>query len=170
MDTTTTTGARAPEVLGPGAGHHLHFLNHLATVRVVAGDDGLLSVVEFTAPRGTGAPLHRHRHEDELFLVHAGELVFHVGEDRHHVGAGGLAYLPRRSAHTFQVRSSDARFTCVTASTAGPPEFDRMVTALGAVTDAPALPEPGPIDPGRVAEVCAAHGIEILGPPPAPLD
>jgi hypothetical protein len=45
-----------------------------------------------------------------------------------------------------------------------------MVAALGVPTDPHALPEPQPIDPGAVAEVCAAHGITVLGPPPAPLD
>jgi hypothetical protein len=43
-----------------------------------------------------------------------------------------------------------------------------MVRALGEPTDIVALPEPGYIDPSRVAEVCAAHGIDILGPPPPP--
>ena len=32
------------------------------------------------------------------------------------------------------------------------------------------LPEPVEIDPARVAEVCAEYQIEILGPPPPPLD
>jgi hypothetical protein len=32
------------------------------------------------------------------------------------------------------------------------------------------MPAPVEIDPGHVAAVCARHGIEVLGPPPAPLD
>jgi hypothetical protein len=39
----------------------------------------------------------------------------------------------------------------------------------GDPTDPSALPEPIEIDPGQVAQVCAEHGIEVLGPPP-PLD
>jgi hypothetical protein len=45
-----------------------------------------------------------------------------------------------------------------------------MVAALGTPTDAPTMPEPTYIDPARVAEVNAGFGIEILGPPPAPIN
>lgn len=159
-----------PYVLGRDKGRHLHFLNHLATIKVAAEAGHALSVVEFVAPRGLGAPLHRHEHEDELFVVLDGELEFHAGESRIIGRSGGTAFLPRGSAHTFQVLSSEARFLCVTATSDGAPRFDAMVTALGTAASRPELPSPSPIDPGLVAEVCAAHGIEILGPPPPPLD
>lgn len=167
----TTRQARAPEVLAPGTGHHLHFLNHLATIKVSPGAHGALSVVEFSAPRGLGPPLHRHDDEDELFVVLDGEVAFHSGDDRMVAPAGGVAFLPHGAPHTFQVLSDTARFTCVTASRNGEaPRFDRMVAALGVPTDVPSLPEQAYIDPARVAEVCHEHGIEIVGPPPAPLD
>lgn len=168
MDTITDQ-ARAAEVIAPGTGHHLHFLGHLATIKV-AGDQGALSVVEFQATRGIGAPLHQHVDEDELFLVAEGELAFYAGDQRQVTGAGGIAWLPYGIPHTFQVLSHEARFTCVTASRAATPRFDRMVAALGETVEVPTLPDPGPIDPGRVAEVCAAFGVQILGPPPGPLD
>ncbi|MCC5949705.1 MAG: cupin domain-containing protein [Nitriliruptoraceae bacterium] len=167
---TTDLPARAPEVLAPGSGDHLHFLNHLATVKVRAGGDGTMSVVEFLAPRGLGPPLHRHRSEDELFVVLDGELRFHVGNERFVGAAGAIASLPHGIPHTFQVHSPSARFVCVTASRPDAPRFDAMVTALGQPVDRARLPVAGPIDPGVVAEICAAHGIDVLGPPPAPLD
>jgi quercetin dioxygenase-like cupin family protein len=169
MDTITGQ-ARAPEVLGPRAGHHLHFLDHLATVKVRAGEDGAMSVVEFEAPRGFGPPLHRHRHEDEVFVVLDGELAFHHGDDRLVTQAGGVAFLPHGVPHTFQVLSPTARFTCVIGGAGGAsPTFDRMVEALGVPTDTPVLPTPVGVDPTRVADVCLEHGIEVVGPPPAPL-
>lgn len=167
---TNATSARVPEVIAPGSGHHLHFLNHLATVKVRAGDDGALSVVEFTAPRGIGPPLHQHDDEDELFVVLDGQVAFHIGEDQLVTEAGGIAFLPHAVAHTFQVHSDTARFVCVTGSRRRAPRFDQMVVELGLPTAEASIPEPGPIDPGRVAEVCLDHGIQILGPPPAPLD
>lgn len=168
MDTVTET-PRAPEVLAPGAGHHLHFLDHLATVKVRAGNVGAMDVVEFLAPRGFGPPLHRHRVEDELFVVLDGEVTFHHGDERLTTSAGGVAFLPHGVPHTFQVRSATARFTCVTASRVGAPRFGEMVGALGVPTSAPTLPTPGGIDPTRVADVCLEHGIEVVGPPPSPL-
>lgn len=170
MHTDTVTEARAPEVIAPGSGHHLHFLNHLATIKVRGGGDGALSVVEFAAPRGLGPPLHQHDDEDELFVVLEGEIAFHSGEDRLMTGPGGMAFLPHGLPHTFQVHSPTARFVCVTASRVTSPRFDRMVEALGVPTAEATLPEPGPIDPALVAEVNLEHGIQILGPPPAPLD
>lgn len=168
MDTTTTQ-ARAAAVLAPGTGHHFHFLDHLATVKVSPGETGAMSVVEFTAPRGFGPPLHRHQHEDELFLVLDGELAFHHGDQRLVTAAGGLAFLPHGSPHTFQVLSPTARFTCVTASQGASPRFDQLVTALGTPVEQPGLPEPGYIDATHVADVCRQHDIDVVGPPPAPL-
>jgi hypothetical protein len=72
--------------------------------------------------------------------------------------------------HSFQVLSDTARFIDVTGATDGAPRFDQMVSTLGLPVAEPTMPAPMDIDPGEVAEVCAAHGIDILGPPPAPLD
>lgn len=165
-----TTAIRSPEVLGPGSGQHFHFLNHLATVKVRPGESGALSVVEFTAPRGFGPPLHRHHDEDEVFVVLDGEIAFHSGEDRIVTTAGGVAYLPATRPHTFQIHSETARFTCVTGSRTTAPRFDAFVAALGTPTDVATLPEPVYIDATHVADVCREHGIEVLGPPPPPLD
>lgn len=166
---TDTRSARVPEVIAPGSGHHLHFLNHLATIKVRAGAHGALTAVEFTAPRGFGPPLHRHDDEDELCLVHEGELAFHTGDQAITGQPGAIALLPQGIAHTFQVLSETARFTCVTASRMGVPRFDQMVASLGIPTDDPVLPQPGHLDATHIADVCLRHGIEIVGPPPEPL-
>lgn len=163
-----------PRIIAPGDGRHLHFLNHLATVKVSATEDSELSVVEFTGARSFGPPLHRHDEEDELFVILDGEVAFMTDPgDRDtdlRAGPGGIAFLPKGVPHTFQVRSETARWVCVTGSGSGHPRFDQMVAALGEPTEAPTLPEPGPIDPEHVARVCREHGIEVVGPPPAPLD
>lgn len=156
-------------VVAPGEGKHLEFLNHLATIKFAAGPADSMSVVEFMAPRGFGPPEHSHNHEDELFIVLEGELEFRTGGVEITGTPGTLALLPHGEPHTFQVLSEMARFVNVTASNAMPPRFDKMVAALGTPTDRTSLPEPSYIDPARVAEVCAAHDIEIVGPPPAPL-
>ena len=159
-----------PLFLGPGGGEHYHFLNQLATVKVSGGSEGQLSVVEFLAPRGFGPPLHRHNHEDELFLVLAGEISLQTDGTEERCEEGGMALLPRGVPHGFQVLSGEARILNVTGSSEGSPRFDAMVAALGTPIADAQLPSPVPIDPGEVAEVCAEHGIDILGPPPPPLD
>lgn len=171
-DTQTHPGN--PSITNPflvprDGGAHFHFLNHLATIKV-QGHGGAMSVVEFIGPRGFGPPLHKHLDEDELFIILEGELMFRTGNEEIIGTAGSYAFMPHAIPHTFQVLSETARFTNVTASRTGDPRFDEMVAALGEPTIDPTLPVPSEIDPGRVAEICAYHGIEILGPPPAPLD
>lgn len=170
MQTRSTSTTDRPLILEPNGGEHYHFLDNLATVKVSAGTEGQLSVVEFLAPRGFGPPLHRHNHEDELFVILDGELTFRTGDIEQVGGAGTVALLPRAVPHLFQVLSDTARMLSVTGANDGAPRFDRMVAALGVPTTELRLPDPMDIDPGQVAEVCAAHGIDILGPPPPPLD
>ncbi len=46
--------------------------------------------------------------------------------------------------------------------------FDVFVDEMGDDLDEPVLPAPVDIDPGHVAAMCDAHGMDVLGPPPAP--
>ena len=170
MTTDTRLSAQRPVILEPNGGEHYHFLDNLATVKVSGGDEGQLSVVEFLAPRGFGPPLHRHNDEDELFVILDGELSFRTGDLERRGASGTMALLPRAVPHSFQVLSEEARFINVTGAGSGPPKFDLMVSALGVPTEDLNIPAPMDIDPGEVAQVCAAHGIDILGPPPPPLD
>ena len=165
MDTTVQP-SRGLEVSGPASGRHYHFLNHLASVKVAAGGQRSMSVVQFEATRGFGPPLHRHEHEDELFVVLDGELLLTHGQDTIQGPRGTVAYLPAAQPHTFQVLSDTAVFLNVTASRTQVPRFDEMVAALGVPTDPADLPADQPIDPGHVAAVCAAYDITVLGPPP----
>ncbi len=168
-NTRTLPSTDSPYALEMGEGEHGHFLNHLATTKVRSGDGSLLSVVEFVAPKGFGPPLHQHDDEDELLIVLDGEIAFRSGDNEFTAGAGGMAYLPRRVPHTFQVLSETARSVSVTSSETGTPLFDQFVETLSVPADEAVLPEPVEIDGGQVAKVGAEHKISILGPPPAPL-
>jgi len=154
-----------------GSGDHHHFLNHLATVKVGAGDSASgLNATEFTAPRGFGPPLHVHREEDEMMFVIDGRVRLEFGGETVVAETGSMVSLPCGVPHTFQVESATARILTVAAGRRSAPSFDRFVAALGVATDDARIPEPAEIDPGHVAAVCADHGIEVLGRPPAPLD
>jgi len=170
MDTKTLHQENI-SVLDRDEGEHMHALDNLVTFKATAGESGALTAVEFLAPRGFGPPLHCHRDEDELVVVLEGEVAFRSGDTEAVTGTGGTAYLPHGVPHTFQVLSETARMLSVTASvTPGTaPRFDRMFRALGEPVNEPALPEPMDIDPGNVAMVLDQHGIDTLGPPPAPL-
>jgi quercetin dioxygenase-like cupin family protein len=172
MTNTTAPTIEMLQTVSAEQGDHHFFLNHLATVKVGAGDsDSGLALVEFVAPRGFGPPLHVHTEEDELMYVLEGEVRIDLGSGDSTVASAGAAVtLPHGIPHIWQVLSDEARFLTVNAGRRNGPSFDRFVAALGTPTDPQALPDPIEIDPGHVAQVCAAHGIEVLGPPPSPLD
>lgn len=154
-----------------GDGVHHHFLNHLATVKVGAGDSASgMNAVEFAAPRGFGPPLHVHREEDELMYVIEGRVRLQLGDETVNADTGAMVSLPCGIPHTFQVVSETARLLTVASGRRSAPSFDRFVAALGERLDGNEVPAPVEIDPGRVEAACADHGMEVLGPPPAPLE
>jgi len=167
---TATTDLR-PGLADATTGTHFHFLNHLATIKTSHDSTASsMSAVEFTAPRGFGPPLHLHREEDEIMYLAAGTIRLVIDGGEREATAGAVVTLPAGVPHTFQVTSSTATFLTVAGGRREHASFDVFVAALGEHIDEPTQPEPVAIDPGHVAEVAAAHGIEILGPPPAPLD
>lgn len=166
---TPLPSRRTPYVLAEGEGEHRHFLNHVATTKVDAGDDGSMTAIEFCAPRGFGPPLHLHDDEDEIMIVLSGEIAVRSGDDEQIGTAGSTVHLPHAVPHTFQVMSESARFTTIASRLHGAPRFSRFVAELGTDLDRPIAPPPVEIDPGAVAEAGIRHGITILGPPPTPL-
>jgi len=164
------TGAAEPYVLQRDEGAHLHFLNQLATRKVSGADGSALTAVEFVHTRGFGPPLHCHDDEDEIVVVLDGEVAFRSGDSETVGRTGSVTFLPHGVPHSFQVLSDECRILAITASvTESAPRFDQMVAALGTPAPDPVQPEPTDIDPGHVAQVSSSFGIEILGPPPAPL-
>jgi quercetin dioxygenase-like cupin family protein len=169
---TSAATIESLQAVPTGQGDHHFFLNHLATVKVSAGaSDSGLALVEFVAPRGFGPPLHAHLEEDELMYVLEGSIRVDLDDDESTIVTEGAAVtLPHGTPHTWQVVSDSARFLTINAGRRDGSSFDQFVAALGTPTDPDALPDPIEIDPGHVAAVCAAHGINVLGPPPPPLD
>lgn len=169
----TTSVSLSPDklhVLARDEGPHLHVIGQLATIKATAGNTGSLTAVEVSAERGFGPPLHCHRDEDELVVVLDGEVEFRSGDTNIVAAAGACAYLPHGIPHTFQVLSETARMMSVTASVSGAPRFDQMFAAMGTPTPDPVMPTgPVEVDPGELALINAEHGVDILGPPPAPL-
>lgn len=156
---------QSPAFVVRDAGAKFHFLNTLYTAKVNSEQtNGLVTAMEFLAPRNFGPPLHRHDAEDELFYIVDGELWLQCGDTEAVHGTGAVVWLPRGLPHTFQVLSETAKVFQVST----PGGFEQFVTALGEPTERLGLPDPAPIDPGHVAEVCRQYDIDVLGPPPAP--
>jgi quercetin dioxygenase-like cupin family protein len=150
-----------------GKPEKLWFLNTLITVRVAAveGTDGM-TVLEHLVPFGDSPPMHIHHNEDEIFHMISGEVRLLVGGQEMKLRAGETLRAPKGVPHSFIVTSQEgARWLTVTCRG----DFERMVRALGRPAERDGLPAPAgaptPEQVAKLAEVCAAHGVDIVGPP-----
>lgn len=64
---------------------------------------GAMSIVDTTAPVGSGPPRHVHEREDEVFIVLTGQCEFWLEGARFVKGPGETAFVPRGKEHTFRV-------------------------------------------------------------------
>lgn len=143
------------------------FLDTLVVIHVShsSGDDGM-SLIESAGPYGDSPPLHVHRTEDELFHVLDGTMRVHLGGDEFIAEAGDMFLAPKGIPHTYRVESVEgARWLVTTTGGA----FEAMVRAASRPAEGDALPVPnGPPTPDQqaaLAALCAAHGIDLVGPP-----
>lgn len=120
---------------------------------LLGGDTAPFTVMDMTVAPGAGAPVHVSFHEEKLFRVTEGALLFLVGEDRMTVASGAHVHVAPGIAHGFSaLGDSPARMTLVST----PPRHDRFFRAMGELAE--------PHDPQEVAAVCAAFGQAIVGP------
>ncbi len=159
-----------PRLVPAGGGEALWFLGNLVTVKATGEDTaGRVTVVEFVNPAGFAPPLHRHAHEEEMFLVLDGRAEFTCGDETVEAGPGDFVQLPAGLPHTFVVSSDGPLRTLQITTPAG---FEAFAAAVGEPAAERRLPDPGPgpgpgpVDPAALAHAGALHGIEILGPPP----
>ena len=118
-----------------------------------ADSDGALLAFEIRMLPGGGPPaLHRHE-PAELYRVERGEFAFYVGgEDgsvtRSTAGPGEVVAIPGGREHT--VRNESAEDSAAFVVLAPGADFERFVRAAA--------------EGGDVAELAAAHGVELTRP------
>lgn len=144
---------------------NLWFMNNACTIPVPksATSDGV-SVIDMQLPHGDAPPLHVHRHEDEIFHIIAGEVRFQLGGRVVEGKAGDTLLAPAGIPHGFRVVSaSGARMLTITRH-----GFEDMLRAVARPAEHDGLPEavePSPALQAELGAKCAAHGIDLLGPP-----
>lgn len=144
---------------------YLWFLNGHVTVHLAMADHaGGFSITEHRMPGGFGPPYHVHHDEDETFYLLEGELRCKEADRILQAKAGDMVHLRRGVPHGFKVVSPEGARVLI-VSTGG---FEAMVRACSVVAPLMELPEPQAPTPemqDHLARVCAANGIELLGPP-----
>ena len=163
MDTTTAMPTTRPE-----HGYWLLGDTRVKILLAAAETGGGTALVEGWMSPGDRTPLHCHPHEDETFVMLEGRARLLVGDAVLELGPGEAATGPRGVPHAYRILDdAPAHWFVVVHGSVG---FDRFVEEIGRPADDLAGPtEPSP-SPERVGAVAAAHGVQILGPPPAVLD
>jgi uncharacterized RmlC-like cupin family protein len=123
--------------------------------------------MEHVLTAACNSPVHVHHGEDEAFYVLDGELELTVGGEVMVATTGTYALAPRGVPHSFRVLTDTARALVITSSSAPAPGsgFHEFTLAAGVPATTRSLPVPAAPDPARLAELAAAHNIDIVGPP-----
>ena len=142
-----------PKLVSAAGGTALNVLGDHVLVKLTGQDtNAQFALTEQVNQPGTGLPLHLHTREDETFLVLEGRVEFVVGTDMSIVEAGGLAYAPRGTAHSFRVVSDTPARMLIHVSPAG---LENMFQELSQM---PA----GPPDMAQVTAICGHYGVSFL--------
>jgi mannose-6-phosphate isomerase-like protein (cupin superfamily) len=116
---------------------------------------GAYAVRENTVPAGFAAvPFHRHLGAEEAFYVLEGELTVFTEDRSLAAPAGGFALVPRGTVHSLANRG------------AVPVRWLTLISPAwvsGWIQE-----EAAALDERQRAAVYLRHGLEIVGPPPAP--
>ena len=142
--------------LGPGEGRQIDLGDGFA-VAVKAdehGTGGVVSVLETEEPPGFGPPMHVHHDCAEAFYVLEGEYVMYLDEREVVCPAGSFIFISQGARHGFRTGHAPSRKLnfYFPASMVG--YFDDLASAL----------EREDVAEAELAEIAAAHAMEIVGP------
>jgi mannose-6-phosphate isomerase-like protein (cupin superfamily) len=143
--------------LGPGEGRQIDLGDGFA-VAVKAdehGTGGVVSVLETEEPPGFGPPMHVHHDCAEAFYVLEGEYVMYLDEREVVCPAGSFIFIPRGARHGFRTGDTPGRKLNLYFPASMIGYFDDLASAL----------ERAGVGDTELAEIAAAHSMEIVGPP-----
>lgn len=147
-----------------------HFGALLIFKALTSETGGQCWILEGLADRGMAVPLHVHTREDELWHILEGEIVFIANGKPTVHGPGATVFIPRNTAHTFQVKSERARWFGVgIGGTLDRWFFETGVPAHALTLPPPASRPPTPQEIQAINDSLRAYGTDTLGPPPEPI-
>ena len=121
--------------------------------------NGSMVVIQTTTPPQSGPPPHRHKNEDEMFLVLEGSIRYLAnGEWTEPLEIGSIVYTQRGAVHTFQnVGDTPSRQLII----ATPNGFEFFFAKSAEVF---AAAKAGPPDIARLLAISAEYQIEFVPP------
>jgi quercetin dioxygenase-like cupin family protein len=147
--------AAKAKVVGPKDGK-LGFLGSIGVRFMIDGtetDQGFSLVEHPMSPRALGAPLHRHRNEDEYTYVLEGKVGALLGDEVLIAEPGDLVFKPRNQWHTFwNAGDEPARILEIIAPAGFEKYFETLSDMMGGST---------PPQPEQLGELSARYGLEM---------
>jgi quercetin dioxygenase-like cupin family protein len=134
--------------------------HELAVILDAAITGGQLTVIDTHARRGDASPVHVHSRDDEAFLLLDGQMTVWVGEARHQLRPGGIAFLPRNIPHA--VRYDIASRALVLSTPAG---FQEEVFRSAGWDLSRPRPEGWQPTQDALRQAAQQAGVELIAPP-----
>src|SRR4051794_31653477 len=145
-----------PFAIGPDEGRAIDLGEGFAVA--VKADEwqtgGVVSVLEAEEPPGFGPPVHVHHDCAEAFYVLEGEYLMSLDGREFACAAGAFVFIPRGVPHGFRVGPLPSRKLTFYFPASMIGYFDDLAAALGRERTSD----------DDLAEIAAAHAMEIVGP------
>jgi quercetin dioxygenase-like cupin family protein len=148
-------------VVPPDGGTKVRAYGDTAQIKLSGEETNGTMVVSLTStPPGSGPPPHRHRNEDEMFLVVEGSIrYFANGQWTEPLEPGSIVYTPRGAVHTFQnVGETPCRQYIIIT----PSGFEQFFARSAEIFAAARAGEPS--DLPRIVALSGEYGIEFVPP------
>ena len=157
MQTPTSTLIRNTD-----EGQATWFINGLMTMKAsMAETAGAYSLSEHVVTAASNPLMHVQTDEDEAWYMLEGEVDFEVDGTVTTATPGTFAFVARGAAHTFRVRTPQARMLVICSGKSAD-NLENFFLAMGEPAAERALPAPAPPDAERLAALTARNGIELL--------
>ncbi len=150
------------KIVRPQIGLTRRFMNNLITFKAVSADThGIYSLFEISTPSSEGMLPHLQWYDDETFWVLEGTYSFLFGVQALELGAGGYAFVPRGTVHSF-INSGSSTARMLSLFTPGG-IHERFYVEAGkpAVHPWRVLVPPDPTDLPRIIKIARKYGIEM---------
>jgi quercetin dioxygenase-like cupin family protein len=119
--------------------------------------DGTVAIAHENVAAMAGPPLHRHSLEDESFYVLLGQIAVQIDGQQTILRAGGSAFAPRGTVHTYQNFGPTAARMLVMFTPGGFQGFFEELAVLNRGLRGPDL--------APVEQLMNKYGVEVLRPP-----
>ena len=159
METQTLNAPPDTIMVGPAEGSILKAFGDTMNIKLGQNQTGgSLTVCLDTTPPGSGPPPHRHRDDDELFLIVEGRYSFLANGEWVEAVPGSVVYARRGGVHAFKnIGDTPARMWIITT----PCGFESFFEKSAAVFSEAGA---GPPDLQRIISISSDHGIEYVPP------